>query len=80
MLHDTINITSTKAKLFAIRCGINHTIQLASINYIIVIIDLIYGAKKIFDLSIHLYQIQLSAVYSKLRDFFKRDQQNFIEF
>jgi len=52
-IHYTINVTFTKAKLFAIRCGLNQTIQLTNIEYIIVIIDSIHAAK--IDSSIHLY-------------------------
>jgi len=38
-LHHVVNITSIKAKLFAIRCDINQATQLANINYIVVIIN-----------------------------------------
>jgi len=57
MLHHTINVTSTEAKLFGIRCGLNQATQLNSIEHIIVIIDSIYIAKRIFDSSIHPYQV-----------------------
>ena len=51
-LHHVINITSTEAELFAIRYSINQAIQLVNINCIIVITDLIYAAKQIFDSSV----------------------------
>ena len=57
MIHHTVNVTSTKAELFTIRCGIN---QLSCLNYIskiIVITDSIHAVKRIFDLSIHLFQV-----------------------
>jgi len=57
-LHHTINVTSTEAKLFAIRCGLNQATQLNSIERIIVIMDSIHTAKRIFDSSIHPYQVQ----------------------
>ena len=43
MLYHTINVTSTKAKLFVIRCGWNQATQL-NIEYIIVIMDSIHTA------------------------------------
>jgi len=71
-LYHMVNVTSTKAKIFAIRCGINQATQLVNINYIIIIIDLIYAIKHIFNLSVHPYQIQLLAIFRKLREFFKK--------
>ena len=56
-LYHAINITSNKAELFTIRCGINQATQLVNINCIVVITDLIYTAKRIFNLLIHLYQV-----------------------
>ena len=47
--HYTINITSTKAKLFVIKCGINQATQIANINYIVVIMDLLHAAQRLFD-------------------------------
>ena len=44
-LHHIVNITSTEAKLFAIRCDINQAIQLVNINHIIIIMDLIHATK-----------------------------------
>jgi len=43
-LHHTVNITSTEAELFAIRCGINQANNTQEISKIIVIIDLIHTA------------------------------------
>ena len=54
-LHYVINVTSTKAEFFAIRCGINQAIQLLNIRHIIVITDSMHASKKIFDSSIYLY-------------------------
>ena len=48
-LHHVINITNTKAKFFAIRCSIIQAIHLQEISKIIVVMDSIYMAKKIFD-------------------------------
>ena len=45
-LHHAVNITSTEAELFAIRCGINQVTNSQWILKIIVVTDLIYSAKK----------------------------------
>jgi len=54
-LHHAVNVISTEAKLFAIRCGINQAIQLVNINHIIIIMNSIHTAKQIFDLSVQPY-------------------------
>jgi len=41
-LHHTVNITSTEAELFAIRCGINQASNSQGILKIIIVTDLIY--------------------------------------
>jgi len=79
-LHHAINITSTEAKLFVIRYGLNQATQLNSIKYIVVIIDSIHAAKRIFDSFIYLYQVQILSIFKKLVEFFKRDHHNSIEF
>jgi len=71
---------STKAKLFVIRCGIDQAIYLPNIKRIVIILDSIYAAKRIFDSSIYLYQIHSVAISCKLREFFTRSSNNFIEF
>jgi len=61
-IYHAINITSTEAKIFAIRCRLNQAIQLTKIEHIIIITDAIYTAKKIFNLLIYSYQIQSVAI------------------
>jgi len=78
--YHTINVTFTEAKLFAIKCGINQATQIANINHIIVITNLIYATKRIFDSLVHSYQIQLSTILTELRKFFGKDQHNCIKF
>jgi len=41
-LHHAVGITSSKAKLFAIRCGINQAIQIPRVSHIIVITNSIH--------------------------------------
>jgi len=50
-LHHVVNITNIKAKLFAIRYSINQATNTQGISKIIVIIDLIHTARKIFNTS-----------------------------
>ena len=54
-IYHTVNVTTTKAKLFAIRCEINQAIQISETIYIIVITNIIYLVQCIFDSAIHLY-------------------------
>jgi len=56
-LYYAVNVTSTKAELFAIRCGINQATQIDNLYHIINIMDLIHAVKRIFDLLVHSYQI-----------------------
>ena len=79
-IHHTVNITTTEAELFTIRCGINQAIHIANVSCIIVITDAIHSAKKIFDSSPHPYQVQSIAIVKDLRDFFKRNSDNLIVF
>ena len=78
--HQAINVFTTEAKLFAIRYGINQTISILHIKYIIVITDSLHTIKKIFDLSSHPYQIYSTAIACKLRDFFNKYTNNHIKF
>ena len=79
-LHHAVNIMSTEAKLFAIRWGINQATQLANINCIVIIMDLLHAAKQIFDSLVHQYQIHSAIISGELRKFFIRDQQSSIKF
>jgi len=44
-IYHVVNVTSTKAKLFTIRCSINQATQLVNINHIIIITDSLHAAK-----------------------------------
>ena len=74
------NITFTKAKLFAITCSINQVINIQEISKIIVDTDSIYATKRIFNPSLHLYQIYSASISNKLRKFFLLSSSNLIEF
>ena len=80
IVHHTVNVTSTEAELFAIRCGINQTLCFNNISKIIVITNSIHVAHKIFDFSAHPYQISLAAILLDLHVFFNSHVNNSIEF
>ena len=50
-----MNITSTEAKLFAIRYSTNQSSQIQNVIYIVVVTDTILAAKCIFNTTLHLY-------------------------
>ena len=79
-IHHAVYITSTEAELFAIRCSIKQVLNFDNVSKIIVITDSIYAARKIFELFVHPYQVQLAAILSNLCSFFKHDENNSIEF
>jgi len=54
--------------------------NLNNIAKIIVVTDSIHAARKIFDSSVHLYQIQSAAILYELRNFFNHHEDNIIEF
>ena len=80
MIHHAVFVTSTEAELFAIRYGINQATNFNNIAKIIVITDSIHVARKIFDPSVHPYQIQSAAILSELHKFFNHYKDNSIEF
>jgi len=62
-MHKAINVTTTEAKLFAIYCGINQAIANSDVNHIVIITNSLHTVKRIFNSSVHLYQIH-SAIIS----------------
>ena len=79
-LHHAAFVTSTKAKLFVIRCDINQATSNNNVSKIIVITNSIHTAKRIFDLFSHPLQIQSMAILGNLCYFFSKDLNNSIEF
>jgi len=57
-----------------------NTVGITNINHIIVITDSLHTAKKIFDFSLHPYQIHSATISWKLRGFFLKDINNCIKF
>jgi len=65
-VYHTVFVTSTEAKLFAIRCSINQACSKENVSKIIIITDSIHMVKKIFDSKSHPYQLYMTAILSKL--------------
>ena len=80
MIHYTVNVTTTEAKLFTIRYSINQITNLQGIRKIIVITDFIYSNRKFFNYSLHLFQVHMVSISNKLRRFFDTNNSNTIEF
>ena len=70
MLHYAINVTSSEAEFFAIRCGINQATHLHGISKIIVVMDSIHAAKNIFNPSSHPLQKHVAFILNDFREFF----------
>ena len=79
-IYHVLNIMSTKTKLFTIRCSINQATHLPNVNQIFIIMDPIHATKRIFNSSLHPYQTQSALIFHELREFFKKDNNNLIEF
>ena len=78
-VHYASFIMSFEADLFAIRCGINQACSLNNVSKIVVIIDSIHVAKKIFDTGSHPFQIHSAAILNNLWNFFIANDSNSIE-
>jgi len=65
-LHHAVNITSTEAELFTIRCGINQATNSNDVSKIIAVTDSIHAAKKIFDLTSHFSQSHAASILNEL--------------
>ena len=79
-IHHVVHITSTKAELFTIRYGINQASNFDTISKIVIVTNSIHVARKIFNPSLHPYQVQSAAILSDLQKFFLYHQNNSIEF
>jgi len=53
--HHVMNVTSTEAKLFAIRCGISQVTYIQDILQIVIVTNAILATKRIFNTSCHPY-------------------------
>ena len=79
-IYHAVYVTSTEAELFAVRCGINQATNFDNVSKIIVVTNSIHIARKIFKLSVYLYQVQSIAILSDLCNFFKYYETNSIKF
>ena len=80
IIHKAVNVTTTEAELFAIWYSINQAVSITNINHIVVIMDSLHAAKKIFDSLLHSFQIHSMVISHELRDFFSKNINNYIEF
>jgi len=76
MIHHAVNVTTTEAKLFVIRCGINKATNLQGIRKIVVITDSIYSTRKVFDYMSYPFQVHTASISYKLRKFFNTNISN----
>jgi len=77
-IYHIINVTSMEAELFAIRCGISQATTISGISKIIVNTDSIHATRRIFDSSLHPFEIHVAAISAKLRKFFTKNHYNSI--
>ena len=80
MIHYAVNITTTKAELFTIRCDINQAVGISNIKHIVVITDSLHATKRIFKSSLHPYQVHSATISQELREFFRKNNNDCIEF
>jgi len=62
-IHYMVNVTTTEAELFTIRCGINQAVGISNIKHIVVIMDSLHIAKRIFESSLYPYKIHSAAIF-----------------
>ena len=79
-VHHAAFVTSMEAELFTIRCSINQACSKANISKVIVVMDSIHAAKKIFDSKSHSFQSYTTVILSELQGFFNSNHNNSIEF
>jgi len=72
-LYYAVFVISIEAEMFTIRCGINQATARTNVSKIAIITDFIHAAKKIFDPSSHLFQIQSVAILEDLCLFFSNN-------
>jgi len=79
-IYHAVNVTSMEAELFTIRCGINQAMHIDNISKIIIVTNSIHAVKRIFNPSVHSFQVQLATVLSDLCYFFNCHTNNSIKF
>ena len=79
-IYRAINVIITKDELFTIQCSINQAVASSNTNHIVVITDSLHTTRRIFNSSVHPYQIHSAMISQKLREFFSKDACNHIKF
>jgi len=80
IVHYIMNVISTEAKIFAIRCCISQVSQTQGITYIVIITNAISATKRIFDTSLYPYQLHSIVIFNNLKKFFNKNSSNTISF
>ena len=75
-----INVMFTEAELFAMRCGISQASQITRYYIYYCCYYTILAAKRIFDTSLYLYQLNFIIISSDLKKFFNKNSSNMISF
>jgi len=79
-VHHVVHVIGTEAELFAIRCSINQALKFDNVLKVIVITNSIHAVKKIFEPTVHPYQVQSVTILSNLHKFFRCHKNNSIKF
>ena len=79
-IHHMVNVMTTEAELFTIRCSINQATNLQGIRKIVVIMNSIHSARKIFNYMSHPFQVHIVSISYELRRFFNTNISNTIKF
>jgi len=79
-VHHVVHVIGTEAELFAIRCSINQALKFDNVSKVIVITNSIHTVKKIFESTVHSFQVQSVTILSDLYKFFRCHKNNSIEF
>jgi len=62
IIHHTVNVITTEAKLFATRYSINQAVGIPNIKHIIIITNSLHAAKRIIKSLLYLYQTHSAAI------------------
>jgi len=75
-----MNASSTEAKIMAMCIGLEFILSMEDIKHITLITDSIHAAKKIFDTTMHPYQLLVTPLATKIYEFFAKLADHIISF
>jgi len=70
IVYHVVNVMTTKAELFTIRCGISQATNLQDIRKTVVIMDSIHSTRKVFNYISHPFQVYTALTSYELRKIF----------